>query len=308
MGIQNKQEIITGLNEKVLAFNSYVAALSKEQFEATPGNKWSAGQNLDHLIRAMKPLLLAYSLPKFILKIAFGKTNRICKTYDELVAKYKDKIAAGGKASGPFIPPVITFDKKDELISKYSLLKDKLLRKIIKQSEHDLDTYILPHPLLGKVTLREMLFFTIYHNEHHLETLKNMPKVPLDEMQLKTARKDVIMKIVTIPGRFEKENKSVVTMLGETGYLAVYNEITTDAIAEVIKQQPKLIDDWMQWSDDQRSSEAWVFSKKDDAYLVYYYGSTVDDEKKDFSTATDACAYYIKMQMERTRKLINEYR
>ena len=36
----------------------------------------------------------------------------------------------------------------------------------------DLDKYVLPHPLLGKVTLREMLYFTIHHNEHHLELLK----------------------------------------------------------------------------------------------------------------------------------------
>jgi hypothetical protein len=173
MGIQTKQEIIMGLIEKVTGFNGYVAALSKEQFETTPANKWSAGQNLDHLIRAIKPLQLAYSLPKFVLKILFGRANRRSRTYEELVAKYKSKIAAGGKASGQFIPPHIPFERKEALIDRYNLHKDKLIRKIVKQSEADLDNYILPHPLLGKVTLREMLFFTIYHNEHHLELLKS---------------------------------------------------------------------------------------------------------------------------------------
>ena len=171
MHIHDKPQIISTLTEKVDEFNNYISSLNKEQFEATPNGKWSAGQNLDHLIRAIKPLQPAYSLPKFALTILFGKTNRPSKTYDEVVTKYKTKLAAGGKASGPFIPPTIKFEKKDELIKKYDQQKQKLISKIEKQSETDLDKYILPHPLLGKVTLREMLYFTIHHNEHHLNLL-----------------------------------------------------------------------------------------------------------------------------------------
>lgn len=173
MLIQDKPQIISALSEKVDAFNNYILLLNKEQFELTPNDKWSAGQNLDHLIRAIKPLQLAYGLPKFALLILFGKTNRPSRTYDELITKYKTKLAAGGKASGPFIPPIISFAKKDVLIKKYAEQKQKLIAKIERQSEKELDVYILPHPLLGKVTLREMLYFTIHHNEHHLELLKN---------------------------------------------------------------------------------------------------------------------------------------
>ena len=173
MHIHDKPQIISALTEKVDEFNNYISSLNKEQLEATPNGKWSAGQNLDHLIRAIKPLQLAYGLPKFALTILFGKTNRPSRTYDEVVTKYKTKLAAGGKASGPFIPPTISFEKKNELIKKYTEHKQKLISKIEKQSESDLDKYILPHPLLGKVTLREMLYFTIHHNEHHLELLKN---------------------------------------------------------------------------------------------------------------------------------------
>jgi hypothetical protein len=173
MPLEYKPQIIFALNEKIDAFNNYIEPLSKEQFEATPNGKWSAGQNLDHLIRAIKPLQLAYRLPKFALMVLFGRTNRPSRTFDELVTKYKTKLAAGGKASGPFIPPLISFDKKEALIRKYREQKEKLIAKVERQNEKDLDTYILPHPLLGKVTLREMLYFTIHHNEHHLESLKN---------------------------------------------------------------------------------------------------------------------------------------
>ena len=173
MPLQDKSQIISALSEKIDAFNNYISPLNEEQFEATPGGKWSAGQNLDHLIRSIKPLQLAYRLPKFALLVLFGSTNRPSRTYDELVTKYKAKLTAGGKASGPFTPPAISFEKKEVLIRKYEEQKQKLIAKVEKQDEKDLDKYILPHPLLGKVTLREMLFFTIHHNEHHLELLKN---------------------------------------------------------------------------------------------------------------------------------------
>ena len=172
MQIQSKPEILSALNEKVGAFNNFILPMNKEMFEATPGGKWSAGQNLDHLIRSIRPLQPAYGLPKFILRIMFGKTNRHSRTYDELVTKYKNKLAAGGRASGAFIPPAIPFDKKELLLKKYEAQKQKLISKIEKQTEKELDEYILPHPLLGKVTLREMLYFTIHHNEHHLELLR----------------------------------------------------------------------------------------------------------------------------------------
>lgn len=176
MQVYNKEEIVVALNDKVDTFNCYIASLNKEQFEAAPEGKWSAGQNLDHLIKSIKPLQLAYRLPKFVLKMIFGKANRTSKTYDELVTKYKTKLAAGGRASGPFIPPPVSFEQKDILIKKYERHKQKLIQKICKHSEEDLDKYILPHPLLGKLTLREMLFFTVHHNEHHLSILKSREK------------------------------------------------------------------------------------------------------------------------------------
>ena len=127
--IKDKLQIISALNEKIDAFNRYIESLDKEQFESAPNGKWSAGQNLDHLIRAIKPLQLAYSLPKFALLILFGKTNRSSRTYDELVVKYKAKLTAGGKASGPFVPKKIVFEQKDELIKNYARQKQKLIRK-----------------------------------------------------------------------------------------------------------------------------------------------------------------------------------
>lgn len=173
MIIQTKNEIINALDEKVSSFNEFIHPMGREEFENAPEGKWSAGQNLDHLIRSVRPLLLAYSLPRFILKTVFGKTNRTSRSYDGLVNKYKEKLGKGGRARGPFIPPVISFNQKQTLLEKYKSYKERLISKVKKYKEEDLDYYVLPHPLLGKITLREMLFFTIHHNEHHLEILQS---------------------------------------------------------------------------------------------------------------------------------------
>jgi hypothetical protein len=34
--------------------------------------------------------------------------------------------------------------------------------------ERALDRHLLPHPLMGLLTIREMLAFTVYHTAHHL--------------------------------------------------------------------------------------------------------------------------------------------
>jgi hypothetical protein len=43
-----------------------------------------------------------------------------------------------------------------------------------KWKDPQLDKYIAPHPLLGKITLRELGYFTIHHMYHHLESIQKM--------------------------------------------------------------------------------------------------------------------------------------
>ena len=129
-----------------------------------PG-KWTPVQQLDHIRKSVAPVRLAFTLPKFFLRIIFGKANRPSRTYPELVMKYKAKLEAGGKSPAQFVPD-ITVDRSKLVVS----LQNHILalgKNVDRFSELELDQLILPHPLLGKLTLREMLFFTIYHVEHH---------------------------------------------------------------------------------------------------------------------------------------------
>jgi hypothetical protein len=136
---------------------------------ASPG-KWNAVQLLDHIVKSVSPVSLALSLPAFLLRLIFGTANRKSRSYEELVARYHDKLKAGGRASGRFVPPPKT-DSVEKLSANLTKVVQMLTRRIDRFSETQLDQLLLPHPLLGKLTLREMLYFTIYHVQHHQKQL-----------------------------------------------------------------------------------------------------------------------------------------
>jgi hypothetical protein len=167
-----KSEITSLLSEKHKQFLAAFPALTEKEFITPVNGKWSPAQQLDHIIRAVDPVVLAFSLPTFVPRLMFGKANRPSKTYQALVEKYQAKLAAGGKASGRFIPKATPFQKREKAIAKLYALVQKLNKAVEAKSEQQLDTLILPHPLLGKLTFREMLYFTAYHAEHHEKATK----------------------------------------------------------------------------------------------------------------------------------------
>ena len=167
MSTMNKFALIESMTENHQRFTNYMNILTEQEFLFAMPEKWTAGQQLDHLVRSTKPLILAVRLPRFILQLIFGKANRPSRTYEELVEKYLNKIREGGQATGNYIPPPVSFDKKESLIQELHAIVAKINQGLNNFSEHELDKCILPHPLLGKITFREMIYFTIYHLDHH---------------------------------------------------------------------------------------------------------------------------------------------
>ena len=55
---------------------------------------------------------------------------------------------------------------------------EALVAQVARWPEPAFDRYRLPHPLLGKLSVREMLFFTLYHNAHHLRLVASRVSAP----------------------------------------------------------------------------------------------------------------------------------
>jgi hypothetical protein len=150
----------------------WYTAIPADAFFTRHGETWSASDNVDHLIRAMTPLTYAVRFPKFSLRLMFGKVERPLRTYDEMCKIYEDAIRKGAVASGRFLPdqqmPADSEKAKAALIHQLSRLGNDIADALNKNwPDSALDACLLPHPILGKLTVREMMFFTIYHALRH---------------------------------------------------------------------------------------------------------------------------------------------
>ena len=115
-----------------------------------------------------------------------------------------------------------------------------------------------------------------------------------------------VEKIVHIPHDFYmRQNVSEIVLLQEAGYIELYNKITEDEIIEILKNYPHLIVEWLQWSEDNRSSSKWYFTKDDDGKcFVGHFPEGKEFEKIITSDEFKACSAFIKREIETTRILI----
>jgi hypothetical protein len=165
-------ELISALANSSHSATSWFHEIPADQFFTRQGEAWSPSDNLDHMIKAVKPITKALKLPRSTLQTMFGKPEKASMSYGELCQVYRDAIAKGGQASGRYLPDQQNpgkgaEDQKKNLLEEWSRTSDELVSVAGTWDENELDRYQLPHPLLGKLTVREMLYFTIYHNLRH---------------------------------------------------------------------------------------------------------------------------------------------
>ena len=171
--ILTKEEIKKGWSEALKTVSDYLQNISPEDFEKRETEKWSIAQNLDHLIRSTKPIVKALGTSKFALKL-LGKPKGPSRSYNEIVKTYHEGLASLPIRQGQFGPPEALEMSQSEYIEFWDSVGNRLNERLEKWKETDLDKYVLPHPLLGKLTIREILFFTIYHTYHHMEAIKKI--------------------------------------------------------------------------------------------------------------------------------------
>jgi hypothetical protein len=168
----SKLEVITALRDSDQRAQAWFSAIPTQEYFTRQGEVWSAGDNVDHMIKAIKPLVKALKLPRITLQAMFGKSDGVSRTYDEVCNIYRDELAKGAKASGRYLPSDQIPEENQEETKQGQLAQlSEVIKKLVSAcetwDESALDQYRLPHPIIGKLTVREMLFFTIYHNLRH---------------------------------------------------------------------------------------------------------------------------------------------
>lgn len=170
----DKDSIADLIDDKNNTLISWISKQDDDKWLEGPKGKWTTGQHALHLLQSIKPLNAALSMPKFVLRYKFGKVNRELRDYQTVVNRYQERLKdVEGKTFGPSKNMEIpALSEKQYLLDRLQVESKKLQYKTRKISDKNLDTLILPHPLMGKMPIREIIMWTAYHIEHHTNTLK----------------------------------------------------------------------------------------------------------------------------------------
>ena len=164
-------EIKAALQSSFQENAQFVASISDEDFYKKKNEKWSIAENFDHLILSNKPLASGLKKAKIFFR-AFGTAKEASKKYTEIVAIYEEALLTRNPTNNPYISKDIESTSREKYLSNWNMIGEKYQERLDQWTEKDLDKYRIPHPVLGKLTVREMMFFTINHNFHHLKIMK----------------------------------------------------------------------------------------------------------------------------------------
>lgn len=161
-----KQQLISEFVQNHIEFNNYINALTEVEFAYSNQGKWTAGQQLEHVYLCLYPISQALASKEFILH-KFGKTDRSSLSYDEIIDNYKAALAQGGKAPDRFVPGAFDPADKSKVSSQLLELLETIAQQLDGYTNEELDSLLLPHPLLGNLTITEMFYLMTYHATHH---------------------------------------------------------------------------------------------------------------------------------------------
>ena len=117
--------------------------------------------------------------------------------------------------------------------------------------------------------------------------------------------------IVTIPRKFHMGDMSVFALLKATGYFELHDQVSVSDIREARIRDPACVQEWMQYVDDLRCPSSWYFGSVDDEnqYEVGFFDIKANPNRShrvQYQNATNACAAYIKHEIESIRSHVIE--
>jgi len=161
------------ISNLILAYREaldFASSLDDSTYASPPlEGKWSPAQHLVHLIRSLGIVVWISSWPYALQRLVWGRSNRPSRSYDALVERYQARLA-GIKAKSPvfFAPPSQSASQRHRIHQRLTRLTERYAEQLSKCPPVYLEHQVLPHPVLGKVTVREMALFSTYHSCLHL--------------------------------------------------------------------------------------------------------------------------------------------
>ena len=118
----------------------------------------------------------------------------------------------------------------------------------------------------------------------------------------------IIRDIINMPAKYhELGDITYYSLLKNTGYFELHDQINKDEIFEQLSKHPEWVKQWIQYSEDKRTASGWCFYKNEiGKYIVRFYPQLGEIEDLEFSDCKEACAVFIKIEIEGKRKFTHK--
>jgi hypothetical protein len=178
-----REDLVSALTASETDVADFFASLTPDELVLRVESAWTPTEQLAHLNTVVSAIAKGFAVSRFILRIRYGRARGPRRSHTALRDDYRALLAAGGRAAGPFEPsrqdlsPAQSEAHRQALLARWTRVNGRLQKALELWDEKHLDTIRLPHPLLGKISAREMIYFTVYHSEHHVAaTRKRLPR------------------------------------------------------------------------------------------------------------------------------------
>ena len=116
--------------------------------------------------------------------------------------------------------------------------------------------------------------------------------------------KEIIKNICQLPVSLKKLNKSIYALLKDSCYYDSPDLVTESLIKNYLINNQEVINEWLIYSSDKRTSSGWYFEENDkhNKYIVGYLSSGNRCNETVFSNIVDACTMFILREIEDIRK------
>ena len=172
--IHSRSEILAALQESEAELVVFFSELSPALMFGSKNGKWSPDQHVRHLTLTLSRVRQGLAAQHSKLAGALPESPA-GRSYTQLRTNYRAALAAGGQAPSAFAPLALPQEQCSAAqqatdIRDFETASQQLCQELsnLLWTEQALDALTLPHPLLGQLSVREMLMHIVYHNLHHL--------------------------------------------------------------------------------------------------------------------------------------------
>jgi uncharacterized damage-inducible protein DinB len=150
--------------------------MNAKQVSTSTDGKWSAVQHLQHVHKGVAAITDYLKLDRHKIEVTFGIASHASRTYDAVLLLYTNRLREGAVSTPRFNPAESKdIDLPSEVETGKRLVKE-MIASLDLWSDAWLDRYACPHPNLGMLTAREMLFFIVIHAIHHTRAIHSLKK------------------------------------------------------------------------------------------------------------------------------------